>query len=317
MIIQMNMNIIISINKIKLLSKLKIKQMKKLVTFLLLVVLTLSSFGQTKTGTLKVFSELTGISVYLDDNKQGVDVKEVNGVPVGSHYLKVLLGTVSVYGDLVEIKEGQTTTVLIKNTGQVQEKIMDGKVAERQEYNNSKIEVVFSSNSVSQTTGVNSMYPGYYGYYGYSKSNTVTSQIADFKILKGGVKEIGDVALATVAGNQAILQRNAADNLRMTKMSNWGGGLFVGGLLIGGTIIADMLVKKPFLHPAGTDPGNFEIGAFVACVVSGTMGYYMIMNADKVVPDHYYNVDGANKDAQTYNRKLKEKLGLPESYDIK
>jgi hypothetical protein len=58
--------------------------MKKLVTFLLLVVLTLSSFGQTKTGTLKVFSELTGISVYLDDNKQGVDVKEVNGVPVGS-----------------------------------------------------------------------------------------------------------------------------------------------------------------------------------------------------------------------------------------
>lgn len=291
--------------------------MKKLASILLLMILSLSLFSQTKTGTLKIFSELSGISVYLDDNKQGVDVKEVNGVPVGSHYLKVLLGTVSVYGDLVEIKEGQTTTVLIKNTGQVQEKIMEGKVAERQEYNNSKVEVVFSTNAVSQTTGRSTMYPGYYGYYGYSNTNTVTSQVADFKIIKGGVKEIGDVSLASLAGNQSVLQRNAADNLKMTKMSNWGGGLFVGGLLIGGTIIADMLVKKPFLHPAGTDPGNFEIGAFVACVLAGTGGYYMIMNADKVVPDHYYNVDGANKDAQTYNRKLKEKLGLPESYDIK
>ena len=95
--------------------------MRKLASILLLMVLSLSLFGQTKTGTLKVFSELTGISVYLDDAKQGIDVKEINGVPVGSHYLKVLLGTVSVYGDLVEIKEGQTTTVLIKNTGQVQE----------------------------------------------------------------------------------------------------------------------------------------------------------------------------------------------------
>ena len=191
--------------------------MKKLVSILLLVVLTLSSFSQTKIGTLKIFSELTGISVYLDENKQGDDTKVINGVPVGSHYLKVLLGTTSVYGDLVEIKDGETTTVLIKNTGQVQEKIMDSKVTERQDYQNSKIDILFSTNAVSTTTGKSSMYPGYYGYYGYSSSNTVTNQVSDFKIVQGGVKEISEMSLATLTGNQTVLQRNASDNTRFKK----------------------------------------------------------------------------------------------------
>jgi hypothetical protein len=41
------------------------------------------------------------------------------------------------------------------------------------------------------------------------------------------------------------------------------------------------------------------------------------MGADKKYPRHYYNVDEAAQDAQEHNRKLKEKLGLPESYDVK
>jgi hypothetical protein len=42
----------------------------------------------------------------------------------------------------------------------------------------------------------------------------------------------------------------------------------------------------------------------------------MVMGSDKIRPAHYYNVDDAAKDAQAYNRKLKQKLGLPESYDM-
>jgi len=291
--------------------------MKKLASILLLMILSLSLFSQTKTGTLKVFSELTGISVYLDDARQGVDIKEINGVPVGSHYLKVLLGTVSVYGDLVEIKAGETTTVLIKNTGQVQEKVMEAKTPQRQEYQNSKIDVVFSTNAVSTTTGKSSMYPGYYGYYGYSTSNTVTNQVSDFKIIQGGVKEISEMGLATLAGNQSILQRNAADNARIAKVTTWGASIFLGSLLVGGVVIADMLVKKPFLHPVGTTASGVEIGVLTGCIAAGTISYCMIMNSDKKKPAHYYSPDVANKDAQAYNKKLKEKLGLPESYDVK
>jgi lipopolysaccharide export LptBFGC system permease protein LptF len=60
---------------------------------------------QNKTGTLKIFSELTGITVYLDENKQGDDIRQINNVPVGSHYLKVLKDGVSIFGELVTVSE--------------------------------------------------------------------------------------------------------------------------------------------------------------------------------------------------------------------
>jgi PEGA domain len=271
---------------------------------------------QNKTGTLKIFSELTGIVVYLDENKQGDDLREINNVPVGSHYLKVLKDGVSIFSELVTVTENNVTSVLLKNDGQVAEKIMDSKIKEREEYNNSKVEVILSSNSVTQTTGKSTMFPGFYGYYGYSNSNSVTSQISDFKVIQGGVKEIGDISLATLVGNQDILNRNAADNLKQARMVNIGAPLFLGCLLIGGTVFADMLVKKPFLHKVGTTAPDWEVGAATGCIVGCVVGYVVIMGSDKTHPAHYYMVDDAAKDAQAYNKKLKQKLGLPENYDM-
>lgn len=290
--------------------------MKRIASILLLMILSLSLFSQTKTGTLKIFSELTGISVYVDEVKQTTDPTALI-VPIGSHYLKVLYQSTSVYGEIIEIKENVTTTVLIKNTGQVQEKVMETKTPEREEYQNNKVEVLLSSNEVSTTTGKSSMYPGYYGYYGYSKSNTVTTQVSDFKIIQGGVKEISEISLATLAGNQSILQRNAQDNAKSYKLGSIGGGLFLGSFLIGGTILADMLVKKPFLHEVGTDASNFEIGAFITCLFTGMASFVLINASNNYNTEHYYSPDVANKDAQDYNKKLKVKLGLPESYDVK
>jgi hypothetical protein len=271
---------------------------------------------QTKTGTIKIFSELTGITVYLDENKQGDDVRQINGVPAGSHYLKVLKDGVSIFGELVTVTENSVTSILVKNDGKVAEKIMDSKVKEREEYGNTKVDVILSSNSVTQTTGKSTMFPGYYGYYGYSKSNSVTSQVSDFKIIQGGVKEIGDISLATLADNQEILKRNAADNAKQYKLGNHGAMIFTLSLLVGGTVFADMLVKKPFLHKVGTTAPNWEIGTATGCILGGIIGYAMVMGSDKTHPAHYYQVDDAAKDAQEYNRKLKQKLGLPETYDM-
>jgi hypothetical protein len=271
---------------------------------------------QDKTGTVKIFSELTGIVIYLDEIKQGDNILQINNVPIGSHYLKVLKDGVSILGELISVTENTVTTILVKNDGQVAEKIMDSKVKEREEYNNSKIDVLFASNTVTTTKGSNTLFPGYYGYYGYSNSVSNSSQVADFKIIQGGVKEISDVSLATLAGNQGILNRNAADNLKQTRMASTGGLLFLGSFLIGGTLFADMLVKKPFLHKVGTTASNFEVGAAAVCVVGCTIGYVVVMGSDKIRPAHYYQVEDASKDGQDYNRKLKQKLGLPESYDL-
>lgn len=273
--------------------------------------------GQKGTGTLNIFSEFTGTSVYLNDKKQGDDLKTINDIPAGSYYLKIMKDGVSIFGELIAINEGQTTTILVKNEGQVAEKILDSKAKERQEYQSKKVDVIFASNSVSTTTGASTLFPGYYGYYGYSSSVTNTSQISDFKIIQGGVKEIGDIGLANLAGNKEVLDEYARINTSVMKQTNIGAGIFLGSLLIGVPVLIDMLVKKPFLHPDGTTAPNWEIGVATGAIVAGTISYAMVMSADKKYPKHYYSVDVAAKDAQSYNSKLKEELGLPESYDVK
>jgi hypothetical protein len=276
-----------------------------------------SPASQAGTGTLNIFSEFTGITVYIDDRKQGDDVKTINAIPAGNHYLKIMKEGVSLFGELVTINPGQTTTVLVKNDGQVAEKIMESKSKEREEYQAKKIDVIFSANSVSTTQGASTLFPGFYGYYGYSSSVTNTSQISDFKIIQGGVREIGDIGLAELAENQDVLNTYARINTSVTKQTGIGAGIFLGSLLIGLPVLIDILVDKPFLHPVGTTAPDWEIGVATGAIVAGTISYAMVMSADKKYPKHYYRVDEAAKDAQAYNRKLKEKLGLPESYDVK
>lgn len=278
-----------------------------------------------KTGTLNIFSELTGINVYLDEKKQGDDIKQINAVPAGSHYLKVMKDGVGIFGELITINEGQTTTVLVKNDGQVAEKIMESKVKERQEYQSSKIDVLFSSNSLSRTSGSSTLFPGYYGYYGYSNSATSTTQIADFKIIKGGVEEISDRALASLVSNQSVISAYDADYNSWSKTQSNGAIACIVGLVPAATIWVDIALKKPFLHKNPTGESmNFQavpVWEWTTFIVSAVVCYvgYKLMDAPQkdFIKPHYYRVEDASKDAQAHNKKLKEKLGLPESYDVK
>lgn len=290
--------------------------MKKLFVITLMF-LSLSAFAQTKVGTLKIFSELNGISVYVDEIKETGNIAAII-VPVGSHYLKVLYENTSVYGDLVEIKENAITTVLIKNTGQVQEKVMETKTPERQEYQNKKIDILLTSDQISTTTGKTNYYPGFYGYYGYQRSNTVTSNVSDFKIIQGGVKEISELSLATLAGNQDIITRNAKDNAKEQKMASGGAFGFLGCLLVAGVTFADIMsTNKPFLHKKGTTASNGEVAVCAVGITGCVITYCISMGSSKIKPHHYYDANVAADDAQKVNSTLKTKLGLPQSYDVK
>jgi len=86
--------------------------------------LNVSLFSQTKTGTLKVFSEISGITIQLDEVRQE-NYQEIKGIQVGSHYLKATLNGASVYSEIIEIKEGAITTILIKKDSQPSEKIVE------------------------------------------------------------------------------------------------------------------------------------------------------------------------------------------------
>ncbi len=277
------------------------------------------------TGTLNIFSEFTGTSVYLNENKQGDDIKVINSVPAGNHYLKIMKEGVSIFGELVTVNAGQTTTVLVKNDGQAAEKILESKTKEREEFNSKKLDVIYSSNSVSTTSGTSTLFPGYYGYYGFSNSTTNTEQIADFKIIKGGVQEIEDVSLAKLVGNQSVVNSFDADYRSWQKAQNTGAAIGLGALVPYFVVLIDMGLKKPFLHenPTGESINLSAVPAWewTTLIVSGLVAWAGVKMMDtpqhKYVKRHYYKVDAAAKDAAAYNKKLKEDLGLPESYGVK
>ncbi len=291
--------------------------MKKTVLLIAVTLIGVSVCGQVKTGTLKIFSELDGVVVYLDENKQGDNIQVINEVPVGTHYLKVLKDGVNVFGELINIQENTVTTVLVKNTGQVQEKILESKTAEQQEYQNNKLDIMLTTGSVTTTSGASTLFPGYYSYWGYSKSVSNTTAVTDWKIIQGGIKEISEYNLANLTANNEILQAMANDNKKSAKMASAGAITFLGCLVVGGVFLADMFVKKPFLHPDGTSAPNWEIGVASVSIVGCVIGYGITMGSDKHFPAHYYDVDNAAKEAQNFNLSLKKRLGLPENYEDK
>ena len=93
--------------------------MKNLTSVLLLLLTGVSLFGQTgNTGTLKIFSEIEGIIVFVDENPQ-TNYQEIKNLTAGTHYLRVMSGDTKVYGQIVTIVKDQVTTILIEQSKEI------------------------------------------------------------------------------------------------------------------------------------------------------------------------------------------------------
>lgn len=265
-----------------------------------------------KSGTLNIFSEITGITVYLNEIKQGDDIKTINSVPAGNHYLKAMKDGVSVFGELVTVNEGQTTTILIKNDGQVAEKILSSKVAEQDEFKNKKLDVILSRGMTTTTKGYSDIFPGYYSYWGFSNSVSTSVETNDWKIIQGGVKEISEREFASLVENKALTETIDLQIKQENKRTVIASLIALPCVIVATCVLTDMVGSKPWMHKDDPVHPNYETVAAAISIPVGTIAYLIAMK--KPYSGHYTTVDNAAKDAQGYNRKLKEKLGLPENY---
>jgi len=298
--------------------QIKTLYMRKLSFFLCLWLIFLGSLsGQVvNTGTLKIFSEFDSFEVYLDEVKVGDNIQQIDSVLQGSRYLKILVDNVAVYSELIEINPNAVTSILVKNSGQVAEKIMESKVDERLEFQNNKLDIILTSNSVTQTQGYSNLFPGYYSYWGFSSSVSNTTQISDWKIIQGGVKEISERQFADLTKDDPVIQAIAKNDAKYLKLNNIGAFTFLVSFIPATLILVDILVDKPFLHKSPEHP-DWEAYVFTGGVLGSLVGYGIINMSGNTHPAHYYSVDDAARSAQEYNQELKKRLGLPESYDLK
>jgi hypothetical protein len=281
---------------------------------LLLLSFSINSVYAQK-GTVKIFSELKPIKVYLNEELKGVDIITLDSVSSGSHYLKITKDEVIVYGEIIQVKAGEVTTILIKDSKENKDKLLQSKFKEIQEYKDNRLEVLMSTNYVTSTTGVtkSTYYPGYYIATGVSRSNiqSSTTAVTDWFISQGGVKKVAEPDFARMVNHQAALASYAADvsGHKSHVKSRFNAGCITGGIFwTGGTAFLIMGIRKKenaYLFPAGL---------FYLI----TLGAINIMDDDGKYPwkKHYMTVDDAVKYANEYNQNLKKRLGLPENFEL-
>jgi len=299
---------------------LKLLCMKRLFSCMFILLVLISSAAQAQKGTVKVFSEIKGVQLFIDEVLQGTDVTLLDSVTVGTHYLKAVKDNVIIFSDLITVNQNAVTTVLIKNTKDVQEKMLESKYEEIQKFKNNRLEVMLSSKYVTSTSGVsNSMYfPGYYVVTGttFSNSSSTTEQETDWFIARGGKVKITEMELARLADNQDAVKRieqvnDQIDkkNARIMKRMNTGGIMLLTGTVSVLVSLADVLLAD-FLND--TVAASLMAGGLLV----GVIGLANVQLSKPVpYPSHYLTLEEAIQLTDTYNRNLKKSLGLPDNYE--
>ncbi|MBK9190345.1 MAG: hypothetical protein IPM77_01990 [Crocinitomicaceae bacterium] len=108
-------------------------------SFYVQVILILSlifslQFAYGQKGSVRIFCEVSGSKIFLDDELKGTDISSIDSVVAGSHYLKVTKDEIIIYGELIQVNSGQVTTILVKDTKELQDKLVAFKPEVVQQY---------------------------------------------------------------------------------------------------------------------------------------------------------------------------------------
>ncbi len=289
------------------------------VSFIILTVFTVSAFLQpsfayadVKTGSIKIFSEVKGIQLFIDEKPFGTDTVEINDVPAGQHYVKATYNNAIIYSELITVNPGQVSAVLIKATGEAKQNIMNSMYKEQQEYKNKKLDIIVNQNT--QTTGTTvttfNRYPGFFSLMDtdVANSTSTTSTITDWKIIQGGVQEISDTEFASLVNDTDTQKRMSQDWDNYNSTTNWGGFIGLTGLimvLVGGYMA--------FSSKSSSDTANSGAVICAVGVIPTVVGLGML---SKNPPSgHYVTPAQAAKQAHDYNQNIKKTLGLPEDFE--
>ncbi len=299
--------------------------MKKLInskTPLILILFLLPVLCYSQKGTVKVFSELKGINVYLDEVFQGSDNINIDSVTIGSHYLKVVKDNVIVYSELITVNQNAVTTAFIKDSEVVQNKLKNEKLKlEKDElesksdavkqYSEQHLDILVNTRYVTETntSSESKYYPGYYSSTGKTASNSVSETKAYTNwFITQGARQISHSTFAQIIGEQKIIDDVAAQNKiikRKRVIRNViGTPILITGLVGGGFFVAAVVTTNPWVLP-----GVIYLGG-------GVTGIALLTDKPKY-QSVYYGNDEAKEKIAIYNQNLKEELGLPVNYEPK
>lgn len=247
--------------------------------FLFAFILINAVMLSAQTGTLKIFSEIKDISIYIDEVYVGRDMAEIKNVQKGTHYLKITKEGIAIYESIVAIEDGAASTIVLKDSPAIQEKLLETKKAEIAKYDSLKLAM---------------------------------DQNMNFYM---GTNRLSLSAFSKIIGRFDIEQRIASDNSTANILAGTGTFVLLTGLA--GTMLtfSSILLKWPDLPD---DIYNALPYIGTASILGCLAGYVMVNSSSEMANSHtskYISFEEAAKAIKIYNDDLKKKLGVPETYN--
>lgn len=264
--------------------------------FLLLLIPILSITLMAQTGSLKIFSDIDSINVYLDDVFQGTNAKSFTKVSAGTHYLRIMKNDVKIYGDLVQVRENEVTSILINMTPELQQKLLEKKLAGMTEqinkYKESKLSV----------------------YMQYAPSqivNGVPTGQGNMVIKQGNII-IDDRTLAKLTGDDDFLKQVDNRNRSNLILRLVSAPFCITGIPLYVYSVVKLIQDEP-LYPGASTSTGIQVLQIMVCSVPLAVGMALFMSGGD---QHHMGFEYASDKANAYNIELKKTLGLPENFEV-
>lgn len=249
----------------------------KLILMAIVTTLFLASFAQT--GTLKIFSEVDSIDIYLDEAYKGRNTSVIEGLKPGSYYLKVLKKDIVILSDIVGVQAGQTTTVLIKMTDDVKKKLLQAMTPQIDEY--------------------------------IAKKMTVQEGIYSKWHVRIGGTQISDIEYLKLSNDTMAMKRMERDKRNQTIKT----AILVPIIIASGAFYVYAVVmaalEEPILPGANTDFWTNAMYIGLGAVPFATSVGILAGGA----PNRYVDYNSAVEFAKKYNAQLKANLKLPPEFE--
>lgn len=249
---------------------------KSLLIFSMILFSFVTVFAQT--GTIKIFSEVKDIYVYVDEIMKGIDIKEITEVQKGTHYLKIVKESITIYEQIVLVEENSITSIVLKDSPDIANKLLANKKNETAEYDSLKLSVDNNMN-----------------FYRGNKNITL--------------KEF-----AIITDNREIVRKIDKNYSTSSMLANTGAVTMILGLVGTGLTFSNILLGWPDF-PDGIVSALPIIGT--VSIVTCLAGYVMTNGGSANMAKAEYGLitfEEAQKAIDKHNSDLKIKLGLPENY---
>jgi hypothetical protein len=223
---------------------------------------------------MKIYSNVTGYKVYLDDEYEGMDVVEIPFIDEGEHHVFITKDDAIYYSEDVMVFAGLVTPIPLpdKPLYKMQEKPVETLTREQQGYKDNKLAVI---------------------------------NVTDGWILTKGGQRISDREFASLVGDKNTMaaidkdMKEYYDTMDFGDKIMWGAAACIGvGMLASGS------------------PDKTLSGVMLIAGLGGALWGMNVYSAEEP-SGHYISSPTAAQQAQEYNRALKNKLGLSESYEPK